>query len=126
MTKANETTKSNNSLSGAVKTATKSNKKAGGSLKNPQYYNAEKTACIDDGCNAKEVQVRAFFASNSHTPQGSLKAMIKTEKDQSVLSLLLVNESLPIKSIIEWANQSDLTADSKVGQIALKRIKAAE
>lgn len=82
------------------------------SSKTPQYYNAEKTACITDLAVHPEAAVRKAVASNTHTPTKILTAMLKAEKDKQVLREILMNDNLPRKSVTTFIfDQSDERVD---------------
>jgi len=87
-------------------------KTSNSSSKTPQYYNAEKTACISDLAVHSEATVRKAVASNSHTPTKILTAMLKIETDKQVLKAVLMNDNLPRKSVATFIfDQSDERVD---------------
>lgn len=82
------------------------------SSKTPQYYNAEKTACITELAVHSEAAVRKAVADNSHTPTKVLTAMLKIETDKQVLKAVLMNDNLPRKSVTTFIfDQSDERVD---------------
>jgi len=87
-------------------------KTSNSSSKTPQYYNAEKTACITDLAVHSEAAVRKAVASNSHTPTKILTAMLKIEQDKQVLKEVLMNPNIPRKSVATFIfDQSDERVD---------------
>lgn len=82
------------------------------SSKTPQYYNAEKTACITELSSHSEATVRKAVASSSHTPTKILTSMLKIEQDKQVLKAVLMNDNLPRKSVATFIfDQSDKRVD---------------
>jgi hypothetical protein len=82
------------------------------SSRNPQYYNAEKTACITELAVHSEASVRKAVASNTHTPTKILTAMLKAEQDKQVLKEVLMNPNIPRKSVATFIfDQSDKRVD---------------
>ena len=82
------------------------------STRTPQYYNAEKTACIAELSVHSEAAVRRAVAINSHTPTKILSAMLKREQDKQVLRSILMNDNLSRKSVATFIfDQSDERAD---------------
>ncbi len=95
-----------------LKTVLKPKTNSNNSSKTPQYYNAEKTACITDLAVHAEAAVRKAVASNSHTPTKILTSMLKIEKDKQVLKEILMNDNLPRKSVTTFIfDQSDERVD---------------
>ena len=95
-------------LKSVLKPKTNSNS----SSKNPQFYNAEKTACISDLAVHSEATVRKAVASNSHTPTKILTSMLKIEQDKAVLKAVLMNPNIPRKSVATFIfDQSDNRVD---------------
>jgi len=87
-------------------------KTSNSSSKNPQYYNAEKTACITELAVHSEATVRKAVASSSHTPSRILVSMLKIEQDKQVLKEILMNDNLPRKSVATFIfDQSDKRVD---------------
>lgn len=82
------------------------------SSKTPQYYNAEKTACITELSSHSEAAVRKAVASSSHTPSRILVSMLKIEQDKQVLKAVLINPNIPRKSVATFIfDQSDKRVD---------------
>lgn len=82
------------------------------SSKTPQFYNAEKTACISTLAVHSEAVVRKAVASNTHTPTKILTAMLKAEQDKQVLKEILMNPNIPRKSVATFIfDQSDKRVD---------------
>ena len=101
-------TTSTNTLKSVLKPKTSTNS----SSKTPQYYNAEKTACITELAVHSEAAVRKAVASNTHTPTKILTTMLKIEQDKQVLREILMNDNLPRKSVATFIfDQSDQRVD---------------
>ena len=74
------------------------------SLKNPAYYNQEKKLFISDMANNPLAVVRITAAGNDHIPATVLKQMLKTETDNDILKVILMNARTPIKAVTEFSD----------------------
>lgn len=92
-----------NSLAALVPTKKASSSKNG---KNAAFYNNQRKEFIEDASVSDNVAVREFTAGNSHTPTSIIAAMLKTEKDVTVLRKLVLNPSVSNKALVEFCDDA--------------------
>ena len=113
----------------SIKDALKSKATSGStSLKNPKFYNQEKSLFIQDMATSPDEATRVEVAGNAHVPAGTLKYMIENERNIDVLQTILMNPRTPLKAISKFVSESDLASqfddDIEVTDYLKNRINA--
>ena len=67
--------------------------------KTPAFYAKQKQDCIDEACQSPVNEVRIHMAGSQFNPNSNLKDMLKIEQEKDVLSALMQNDRVPIKSL---------------------------
>lgn len=116
-------------LQEAVKTARETNKTENTSGKNPAYYAKQKQEFIEEVCQSPVTEVRIHAASSEFTPLGNLKAMLVVEQDKDVLSILMQNDRIPIKSLeafLETPGAEQFNSEDEAYQHVFDRLSSAD
>lgn len=77
------------------------------SSKNPKFYNEKKNRLIATGATHNDPAIRRYFASSENTPTRVLAVMLEKEQDKGILREVLLNPSLPRKSVVAFVSNED-------------------